>query len=373
MTHDFRKSLRALTSWRREADEPAEAAPALPAASRSHVVGNAIYLDGVRVASPATLDATFEALDAYPGALAWIGLYRPDEPELVSIAQQFGLHELALEDAIHAHQRPKIERYDDSIFLVLRAARYLDETETVEFGELHVFVGRNFVITLRHAESPDLSFVRSRLEASPSLLGHGTDAVLYGILDAVVDGYKPVLAGLENDIDEIESEVFDGDPHVSRRIYQLSREVIELQLAVRPLVEILSVITSHFDDDDDDPGLRQYLRDVEDHVVQATERIDWFRQVLRDILTVNATLVAQRQNDEMQQVGVSSNRQAEEARKISGWAAILFAPSLIGSVYGMNFRFMPELDWQFGYPFALGLMIAVSATLYGVFRGRGWL
>ncbi|MBC7723138.1 MAG: magnesium/cobalt transporter CorA [Burkholderiaceae bacterium] len=342
-------------------------------ASRSHVVNNAIYRDGHRVASPHTLDETFAALDAHSGALAWIGLYRPNADELSSLATQFHLHELAVEDAIHAHQRPKIERYDGMVFIVLRAARYLDETESVEFGELHIFVGANFVITLRHAESPDLSIVRKRLESTPHLLARGTDAVLYGILDAVVDGYGPVVAGLENDIDEIEGQVFDGDPSVSRRIYELSREVIDLQLAVRPLVDILAVIRGHFDESGDDPGLRQYLRDVEDHVVQVNERIDEFRQLLRDILTVNATLVAQRQNEEMQQVGVSSNRQAEEARKISGWAAILFAPSLIGSVYGMNFRVMPELEWAFGYPFALALMVAISGTLWFIFRKRGWL
>lgn len=342
-------------------------------AKRSSVVNNAIYLRGQRVATPHTLDETYATLAEHSDAMAWIGLYRPDDTELESLATQFDLHELAVEDAIHAHQRPKIERYDQHVFLVLRAARYVDDTEEVEFGELHVFVGPNFVITLRHAESPDLSIVRKRLEAEPELLALGTEAVLYAILDAVVDGYAPVIGGLENDIDEIEGQVFSGDPKVSRRIYELSREVIDFQLAARPLTGILQSIAAAFDESDIDPGLRQYLRDVEDHVALVNERVDEFRQVLRDILTVNATLVAQRQNDEMAKVGANSNKQAEEARKISAWAAILFAPSLVGSTYGMNFAFMPELDWAFGYPFALTLMVGVSGTLFALFRRKGWL
>ncbi|MFP7759845.1 magnesium and cobalt transport protein CorA [Marisediminicola sp. LYQ85] len=345
----------------------------MSAESRSSVVANVIYANGKRAAAPADLAATFAELEAHPDSMAWIGLYRPDAAELTELAERFDLHELAVEDAVLAHQRPKMERYGESVFLVLRAARYLDAEERVEFGELHIFVGKGYVVTVRHAEKPDLSIVRTRLEDDPELLALGPEAVLYGILDALVDGYSPVVDGLENDIDEIESQVFDGDPAVSRRIYELSREVIDFQLAAKPLSGILRSITDAFDESDIDPRLRAYLRDVDDHVVAVTERIAEFREVLRDMLTVNATLVAQRQNDEMQRVGVASNRQAEEARKISGWAAILFAPSLIGSVYGMNFANMPELSWQFGYPFALGLMVAASGTLFVVFRKRGWI
>ncbi|MCY7325860.1 MAG: magnesium/cobalt transporter CorA [Microbacteriaceae bacterium] len=327
----------------------------------------------MRIASPGTVHETVVELGRHPGSLGWIGLYRPDAAELHELARQFGLHDLTLEDAINARQRPKVEQYDGITFLVLKAARYVDETETVEFGELHLFVGPNFVITLRHAEAPDLRSVRSRLEAHPQLLARGTDAILYGILDAVVDGYRPVVEGLENDIAEIEAQVFDGHPNVSRRIYELTREVIEFQLAVLPLADLLDTVRETFDQNTDDPVLHQYLRDVADHVARVSERIDRFRQLLRDILTVNATLVAQRQNDEMQRVGVASNLQADQTRKISGWAAILFAPSLIGSVYGMNFRYMPELEWYYGYPFSIGLMIAVSGALYVVFRKRDWI
>lgn len=375
MALGIRRSLQAIAP-RRKAPVPhdPEFGADLPAAERrSSIINNAIYVDGCRVASPATLGETYAHLERHIAAMAWIGLYRPDNAELESLAHQFDLHELAVEDAINAHQRPKIERYDDTLFLVLRAARYLDDKEEVEFGELHVFIGPNFVITLRHAESPDLSVVRRRLEGTPELLALGTEAVLYAILDAVVDGYAPVVAGLENDIDEIESQVFDGDPQVSRRIYELSREVLDFQRAAHPLIAIVDSITRGFDKYGVDESLQQYLRDVADHVVHVNERIEEFRVLLRDILTVNGTLVAERQNSEMQRVGEASNQQAIETRKISAWAAILFAPSLIGSVYGMNFDVMPELQWAFGYPFALGLMVGSSAVLYGVFRKLGWL
>jgi magnesium transporter len=305
--------------------------------------------------------------------MAWIGLYRPSTEELESLAQQFELHELAIEDAILAHQRPKIERYGTTLFVVLRAAQYLDDSEEVDFGELHLFIGKNFVITVRHSESPKLADVRARLESTPDLLARGTESVLYAILDAVVDGYGPVVAGLANDIDEIETQVFDGDPAVSRRIYKLSREVIDFQRAAQPLVAMLHSISQGFDKYEVAGDLQQYLRDVEDHVLHVDERIEEFRQLLRDILTVNGTLVAERQNEEMRQVGEANNRQAEETRKISGWAAVLFAPSLIGGIYGMNFANMPELDWAFGYPFALGLMLVVSLGLYLVFKKRKWI
>ncbi|MET3769519.1 magnesium transporter [Marisediminicola sp. UYEF4] len=376
MTSDFLKRFRGFAPARKSPDEqpePVQVAATDPERHASHIVDNAVYLEGMRVASPGTVCGTVIELDRQPGSVGWIGLYRPDAAELHELARQFGLHELTLEDAINARQRPKVEQYDGITFLVLKAARYVDETETVEFGELHLFVGPNFVITLRHAEAPDLRSVRSRLEAHPQLLARGTDAILYGILDAVVDGYRPVVEGLENDIAEIEAQVFDGHRNVSRRIYELTREVIEFQLAVLPLADLLDTVKETFDQNTDDPALRQYLRDVADHVARVSERVDRFRQLLRDILTVNATLVAQRQNDEMQRVGVASNLQADQTRKISGWAAILFAPSLIGSLYGMNFRNMPELEWFYGYPFSIALMIAVSGALYVIFRKRDWI
>jgi len=375
MAPDFRRPFRGMGMGLRRKGPDAAPEPRNLAEpeQRSSLVNSSIYRNGARVKALSSLDQTFAALDDYSDALAWIGLYRPESSELLSLAQEFDLHELAVEDAITAHQRPKLERYGTTLFVVLRAARYLDDVEEVEFGELHLFIGANFVISVRHSESPDLSIVRSRLEESPELLALGTEAVLYAILDAVVDGYAPVVAGIAKDIDEIETQVFDGDPAVSRRIYELSREVIDFQRAVQPLVGILDQLSDGFDKYQIPEDLQQHLRDVADHVVHVTERVDEFRTLLRDILTVNGTLVAQRQNTDMQKVGVLANRQAEEARKISGWAAILFAPSLVTGIYGMNFRFMPELDSPWGYPIALVVMLAVSATLFTIFRLKHWL
>jgi magnesium transporter len=337
------------------------------------IVDNAVYLDGRRVHSPPTLADTVDRLRDDKASMAWIGLYRPAESQLVSLAEEFGLHELAVEDAIVAHQRPKLERYGDILFVVLRAARYLDATEEVDFGELHVFVGRSFILTVRHSEAPDLSMVRRRMEDDPELLRRGTEAVLYAILDAVVDGYAPVVAGLQNDIDEIETEVFSGDPNVSRRIYELSGEVIEFQRATRPLLGMLKALMAGFDKYGTDEELQRYLRDVADHATTVVERVDGFRQMLQDILTVNATLVSQKQNEEMKHLTEASYTQNEEVKKVSAWAAILFAPTLIGTIYGMNFKHIPELHWVLGYPFALALMLVTSLTLYVIFKRRGWL
>ena len=215
--------------------------------------------------------------------------------------------------------------------------------------------------------------MRRRLESQPDLLRRGPEAVLYAILDRVVDGYYPVVAGVGNDIDEIETEVFSGDPQVSRRIYELSREVTEFQRATRPLTEMLAALSAGFDKYGIDEELQRYLRDVEDHLTQIFERVDEFRQLLRDMLTVNATLVAQQQNEEMKNLAEAANAQNEEVKKISAWAAILFAPTLIGTVYGMNFENMPELGWAHGYPIALLLMVVTCVTLYAVFKRRDWL
>ena len=336
------------------------------------VVDNAIYVDGRRAAEPESLEQTYELLRDEHG-MGWIGLYRPDDEEIASVATEFGLHELAVEDAVHAHQRPKLERYGDTLFVVLRPARYVDPEEVVEIGELHVFVGKDFVVTIRHANKPDLALVRKRLESDPELLEHGPEAVLYAILDRVVDDYLPVVAGLQTDIDEIETQVFGGDPGVSRRIYQLSREVIEFQRACDPLLAILDSLAGGFDKYRVDAELQVALRDVRDHATQVVERVDAFRQLLSNILTVNAALVGQRQNEETTRLTETSLAQGEDVKRISSWAAILFAPTLVGGIYGMNFDAMPELQWRYGYPFALLLMVLVAVTLYAFFKRRGWL
>ncbi|CAM5464389.1 magnesium and cobalt transport protein CorA [Streptomyces griseorubiginosus] len=370
------------SAWRRALTPPSapprtpapEAEPTTPEpAEPASIVQAALYRDGVRVSSPETLADTFRELREQPSGMAWIGLARPPESELLSLAEEFDLHPLSVEDAMEAHQRPKLERYGDTLFVVLRAARYLDAPEEVDFGELHVFVGPDFVITVRHGAAPDLSAVRHRMEQTPELLRLGPEAVLYAILDAVVDGYAPVVSGVQNDIDEIETEVFRGDPEVSRRIYELSREMVEFQRATRPLVGMLHALMAGFAKYGTDEELQRYLRDVADHVTHTSERVDGFRQALTDILTVNATLVTQQQNAEMRALAEAGFEQNEEIKKISSWAAILFAPTLVGTIYGMNFEHMPELHWSFGYPFAIGLMGVVCVSLYVIFKRRDWL
>jgi magnesium transporter len=336
------------------------------------LVDNAVYVDGRRTADPRSLDETYELLRERHG-MAWIGLYRPDVAEIRSVAKEFDLHPLAVEDAIAAHQRAKLERYGTTLFIVLRPARYLDDAERVEFGELHVFTGRDFVVTIRQAETPDLGRVRDRLERAPELLRLGPEAVLYAILDQVVDEYAPVVAGLENDIDEIEDQLFKGDPAVSRRIYELSREVIEFQRATHPLLDMLTSLEAGFEKYKVDLELQRSLRDVHDHAIRIVERADSFRALLQNALTVQTTLVGQQQNEEMRSLTEASLAQNEEVKRISAWAAILFAPTLVGTIYGMNFDHMPELHWLLGYPYALALMLVTSVTLYLVFKRRSWL
>nr|WP_313896841.1 magnesium and cobalt transport protein CorA [Streptomyces sp. GC420] len=372
-------------TWRRPSALSSKKPPAGPAgqgpeareqgagAGTASVVEAALYRDGRRVSSPGSLSETYRLLHEETADMAWIGLYRPTEAELLSLAEEFDLHKLAVEDALEAHQRPKLERYGATLFVVLRAARYLDAPEEVDFGELHVFVGPDFVITVRHAAAPDLSVVRRRMEESPELLRLGPEAVLYAILDAVVDGYAPVVEGVQNDIDEIETEVFRGDPEVSRRIYELSREMVEFQRATRPLVGMLHGLMAGFPKYGTDEELQRYLRDVADHVTHTSERVDGFRQALSEILTVNTTLVTQEQNAEMRALAEAGFEQNEEIKKISSWAAILFAPTLVGTIYGMNFDRMPELHWVLGYPFAIVLMAVVCTSLYVVFKRRDWL
>jgi magnesium transporter len=351
------------------------------------LIDNAVYVAGRRTHDDAkSLDETYELMRDV-GGMAWIGLYRPDPDEIRSVETEFDLHHLAVEDALTGHQRAKLERYGDTLFVVLRPARYLDKEEEVEFGELHVFIGPGFVVTIRHAESPDLAAVRRRLESNPDLLALGPEAVLYAIVDEVVDEYGPVVAGLENDIDEIEKQLFGGDPDVSRRIYDLVGEVMEFQRAVHPLTGVLEALLRGSEKYGVDLEVQRGLRDVLDHVLQIVGRADAFRATLQNALTVHSTLATQQQNDEMRRISEASLaladdtrklsetsvQQGEEVKKISAWAAILFAPTLIGTIYGMNFDFMPELHWVFGYPLAVGGMVAMGAILYGVFKRNHWL
>jgi magnesium transporter len=328
------------------------------------IVDRAIYRDGERVAAPQDL-AEMAAACRDGDGIAWLGLYRPTHEEFADVTREFALHELAVEDAVGAHQRAKLEYYGDTLFCVLHPARYIDETETVEFGEVHVFAGPRFVITVRHDQTPDLAAVRRSLETRPDLLRRGPVAILHAIMDRVVDDYAPVLTGMENDIDEIENEVFDVGVRadVSQRIYQLTREVIAFQRAIKPLVAMLERLIAA-------PGVEEeegrYLRDVHDHALLVQEQADGFRELLQNILSVTLTL-------ETKTLGEVANEQNDQVKKISAWAAILFAPSIVGTVYGMNFEHMAELRWQHGYAFALGLMGAVSLALYLLFKRRHWI
>jgi magnesium transporter len=330
------------------------------------VVDNAVYVKGVRVAEPETLGKTFSTLKKR-GGMAWIGLGRPTPEELGEVAEQFGLHELAVEDALKGHQRSKLENYGESMSAVVRSARYVDASETVVFGDIHVFVGRNYVVTVGHDRSPNLGLARKRLEADPELLALGPLAVLYGILDLVVDTYGPVLAGLENDIDEIEDQIFgEGSDGTSQRIYELQREVIGFQRAVAPLPGMLKDLRGEASDEEADVELRRLLRDVHDHAIRVNERIEAFRALLDNALVAHGTIVAQHHTE-------AAYAQNEQIKRLSAWAAILFAPSLIGTTYGMNFRHFPELDWTYGYPFALTLMAGLAVGLYVAFKHMKWL
>ena len=330
------------------------------------IVDNGVYVAGQRIQNPTSLTETFEYTREHHG-MAWIGMFRPTSEEIAQVADEFSLHPLSVEDALSGHQRSKLERYGEILFVVLRPARYIDETETVEFGELHVFVGPDFIVTIRHAESPDLSRVRRRMEGDPELLARGPEAVLYAILDEVVDEYTPVVEGVENDIDEIEDALFENSGvTLSKRIYGLSREVITLQRAVTPLADMLDALQRGAPKYEVDLELQRSLRDVHDHALRIIDKTAAFRSILDNTLAVNATIVTQRQTD-------TALLQNEQVKKISGWAAILFGPTLVGTIYGMNFTYMPELEWPLGYPMALALMAATSLTLYWVFRRRHWL
>jgi magnesium transporter len=320
------------------------------------IVDSAIYVDGRR-SSSCPLDEIRETCRERDG-FVWIGLYEPTREEFDTVAGEFGLHELAVKEALKVHQRPKIERYGEILFVVLKVARYVEEREEVEFGEVHVFVGQDYVVTVRYGEANELVEVRRWAESKPELLRKGPYAVLYAIMDRIVEDYVPVVAGLENDIDEIEVEVFGNKPDVSKRIYELFREVIQFHQATQPLAGGLERLAEG-GASSIDPEVRRYLRDVQDRVLRVTERAQAFRELLTNILSVNLTLVSVNQND--------------QTKKISAWAAIVVVPTLIAGIYGMNFDYMPELHWRYGYLLALSLMVLIALALYRNFKKAGWL
>jgi magnesium transporter len=328
------------------------------------IVDCAVYEDGKRQAGELKLHQAYEAGrdngDGSPTKFVWIGLKQPSPEEFESVAQEFHLHELAVEDAIKAHQRPKLEVYGHTLFVVLKTACYIDSTEDVETGEILLFVGDGFIVSVRHGDASDLHGVRTRAEERGDLLRCGTSAVLHAIIDRVVDDYEPVLAGIEDDIEEVEQQVFSPSrSNVTERIYKLKREVLELHRATAPLAEPLNRLASGAYDDIVHDDIREYFRDVYDHVLRANETVDGFREMLNGILDANAAQVGVRQNDDM--------------RKISAWVAIAAVPTALAGIYGMNFEHMPELHWRFGYPAAIVAMVLICLLLWRQFKRVGWL
>ena len=323
------------------------------------IVDCAHYRDGVRQheAAMTVEDAASRISDA-EGDFVWIGLHEPTDEEMRQVAAQFSLHELAVEDAEQAHQRPKLEDYEDSYFIVLRTAHYHDDSETVHFGEIDVFVGPGYVVSVRHGPGTGLRGARQRLEERPDLLKLGPAAVVWAIVDQVVDDYLPVTEGIDDDIEEVEQAVFDAESEPTERIYFLKREVIEFHRAVWPLLTPLESIVAGAIAGLDDQ-LRRYLRDVADHAKRIDEIVNSQRELLTSVLEANLALVSVKQN--------------EVVKKISSWAAIIAVPTFIASVYGMNFEHMPELHQRIGYPLALAAMVISVALLYRFFRRVGWL
>jgi len=325
------------------------------------IVDCAVYDHGVRRPGPLPLGEALDAADD-PGSFTWIGLFQPSPAEFDAVRAEFELHELAVEDAVKAHQRPKLEVYGRDLFVVLKTARYVDESETVEFAEIQLFVGANFVVSVRHGAASALAEVRGDLEADPERLAHGPIAVLHAVMDRVVDDYLPVIAGLDNDVREIEGEVFaeqDGhrtDP--TQRIFKLKREVLDFHRHTKPLLEALERLHGGRV-----PGtgeaLEPYFRDVHDHLLRIVADIENFRDLLTDALNANLAQVSVRQNDDM--------------RKISAAVAIGGVPTVVGAIYGMNFDHMPELGWTFGYPLVLALSAVLCLVLYRRFKRSGWL
>jgi magnesium transporter len=323
------------------------------------IVDCALYENGARRAGDLAVDqAARAACDGRPG-FVWLGAHEPTAEEFDHVRREFDLHELAVEDAIKAHQRPKLEVYGETLFIVLKTVRYVDEEEAIRSGQIMLFVNPTFVITVRHGESTDLHPVREAVEKRPDLLRCGPGAVLHAVIDRVVDDYDPAAQGLEVDIQQVEQEVFADDAaNPAQRIYKLEREVLELQRAVVPLaapVDRLArgqfALVSH--------ELESYFRDVHDHLLRVSSRVEGFRALLSSALQANLTQVAVRQNADM--------------RRISAWVAILAVPTMIAGIYGMNFEHMPELGSRYGYPAVLAVIAVACLTLYRRFRRSGWL
>jgi magnesium transporter len=324
------------------------------------VVDCALFQDGRRCAGRLPLDEAVEALHESDDGFVWIGVHDPTAEAVEAVAARFHLHPLAVEDAIHAHQRPKLEIHGDTVFCVLKTARYADSEELVDVGELMCFIGPNFVVTVRHGEASPLHDVRGELEAHPTLLGIGPSAVFYAVVDKVVDDYAVVLDALDVDVSEIEADVFDGDNRANpaERIYRLKREVVEFKRALTPLDTPLQKLAEGRVPLLD-PRTAEYFADVRDHLLRDVERVFKVDELLSGVLSANLAQLTMRDNQDM--------------RRISAWVAIGVVPTVIFGLYGMNFEHMPELGWRYGYPMVLLVVFVVCALLYRRFRRAGWL
>ena len=322
----------------------------------NEVVNCAAYEDGRKVANLAIEDVS-EVLKV-KDQFVWIGLHEPDEALLRQVQREFGLHDLAIEDALRAHQRPKLEEYGEDLFIVVRTGQLKDEG--IEFGETHFFVGQQYLVSVRHGASLPYTEVRSRCEHTPSLLKKGPGFVLYALMDFIADNYFPILESVEEEVEELETAVFENqiDRDTTVQIYELKRDLLRLKRAVAPLIDVCTRL-ERFDLSLIHADVRPYFRDVHDHAMRINERIDTMREVLSSVLEANLSLMSVNQNEVM--------------KKLAAWAAILAAPTLLAGVWGMNFEAMPELRWSLGYPGAVTIMAGVCIFLYWRFKRAGWL
>jgi len=324
----------------------------------SGIVNCAAYAGGRRVAD-VQISEVDDALKQ-PDRFIWIGLHEPSEDLLRDVQREFGLHDLAIEDAHSAHQRPKLERYDDSLFVVLRTAQMNREQRRMDWGETHLFVGPRYIVSVRHGSSLSYAQVRARCESTPQLLCKGPGFVLHALMDFIVDQYFPIVDALEDELEELEDSIF-GDSfsrETTKRIYELRRDLLNLKRAVSPLVDICNRLM-RFDLELIPDDTRPYFRDVYDHVIRINEMVDSLRELLTSALEANLSLISVSQNDAM--------------KKLAGWAAIFAVPTMVAGVYGMNFDVMPELRWYLGYPLVMGVTLGACGFLYYRFKRAGWL
>ena len=325
---------------------------------RPGVINCASYAQGVRVANVVIADISEEL--KHEDRFVWVGLFEPDEKLLREIQEEFGLHDLAIEDAHGAHQRPKLEQYGSSLFVVLRTAHLASQSQHVEFGETHVFVGQRFVVSVRHGSLQSHVGLRARCEASQQLLAKGPGFVLYALMDFVVDQYFPLLEALEEKVVELEEVVLDEKfiQQTTSRIYHLKRELLSIKRAVSPLVDICARLM-RFDLDLLPEDTKPYFRDVYDHALRINEMADTLREVLSTALDANLSIISVSQN--------------KDTKRLAAWAAIIAAPTAIAGIYGMNFEVMPELTWRYGYGATLGAITVVCSGLWLGFKRSGWL